>query len=95
MIRSIIAMGRWVSRSLVKALRMSTNLTLRDLGSDEVQGYAFGRPEIAVKTPERVLREYLSPFLQLVWSAERAELSKTSPDRLCLEPKRVADTDRE
>jgi len=36
---------------------------LREMGSDEVQGYYFGKPDNAHKALERVLRECSSPVL--------------------------------
>jgi len=65
MIRSIIAMGhalglRVVSEGVENERQMKL---LRELGSDEVQGYYFGKPENAKKALERVLRECSSPVL--------------------------------
>ena len=65
MIRSIIAMGhalglRVVSEGVENEHQMKI---LLDLGSDEVQGFYFGEPEIATKALERVLREFHSPVL--------------------------------
>jgi predicted signal transduction protein with EAL and GGDEF domain len=65
MIRSIIAMGhalglRVVSEGVENERQLKI---LTDLGSDEVQGYYFGKPEIAGKALERVLRECPSPVI--------------------------------
>jgi len=67
MIRSIIAMGhalglRVVSEGVENGHQLKI---LLDLGSDEVQGYYFGKPEIAAKALERVLRECPSPVFQV------------------------------
>ena len=66
MIRSIIAMGhamglRVVSEGIENEHQLKI---LRDLGSDEVQGYYFGKPENADNALQRVLRE--SPSLALL-----------------------------
>jgi diguanylate cyclase (GGDEF)-like protein/PAS domain S-box-containing protein len=69
MIRSIIAMGhalglRVVSEGVENERQLKI---LTDLGSDEGQGYYFGKSEVAAKALARVLRECPAPALAQTW----------------------------
>jgi diguanylate cyclase (GGDEF)-like protein/PAS domain S-box-containing protein len=68
MIRAIIAMARALGLRVVTegVENASQAEILRRLGSDEVQGYYFGRPEDAAASVERVLAEMRSEASQMV-----------------------------
>jgi diguanylate cyclase (GGDEF)-like protein/PAS domain S-box-containing protein len=70
MVRSIIAMGHALGLRVVsEGIENKQQLKLlQQLGTDEVQGYYFGRPESAGKALERVLRERPSEASTDVWN---------------------------